>query len=103
MDYNGVLDMVTDRSGKYGRDSTSQDYFYQIIPYGMLVLPTGQQWKTHRRVLAPLISSTYLNQRGKQMSEAIEAMVELWKMKSKLSGGRAWRVTEDLEDLTMVS
>ena len=81
---------------------TVSKYFKQIIPYGMLTLPTSPMWKTHRRVLGPSMSANFLLHSEGNIKASVDSLVRLWRLKGQRAPGKAWRVTEDLEDLTMV-
>lgn len=88
--------------GAYDRSSDIIDSFSKIIPRALLTLPTGDTYKHHRRVIGTAMTSKYLARAVPRAWEGVKGLVELWKAKREVSGGKAWAVEGDMQGATMV-
>ncbi|KAG8912667.1 hypothetical protein FRC01_004962 [Tulasnella sp. 417] len=74
------------------------------IPQSMLSLKTNEDWKKHRRVSAPLMSSKYLRQMTLAIAQNAQTLVSLWNAKmekAKANGATCFSCEEDFKYATL--
>lgn len=89
-------------TGTFDRSADIRKTFGQIIPRALLTLPTNETYKHHRRVIGTAMSSKYLARAVPRAHDSAKELVELWKTKRGVAGGRGWAVELDMQAATMV-
>ena len=85
-----------------GRCSIS---FGWTLPKSQIALPEGPMWRSHRRLMGPSMSPTYLNLMSPRIGKNVSNLIRLWETKQALlepSGGAAFEAAPDIQLFTMV-
>lgn len=65
-------------------------------------MPTGDQWKMHRKLMADTMSHSFLtNAAGPQMHRNALSMVSLWREKARLAQGHPFAIIPDVKAAAM--
>jgi hypothetical protein len=83
------------------RQTTS--IFQTLLPTGQIALPTNDQWKHHRRIVGPAMTSKYLSLATPVANQAVSDLIDYLKVKASVAGDHAFEVEKDLEAGTIVS
>ncbi|KAK3070360.1 hypothetical protein LTR53_010602 [Teratosphaeriaceae sp. CCFEE 6253] len=80
-----------DRSDFFG------DLFINLIPKNHVVMPTGEEWKAHRRLVADTMSNAFLQGvAGPRIYETASELIALWREKARLAEGHPVNVHKDI-------
>ncbi|KAG8978705.1 hypothetical protein FRC05_009978 [Tulasnella sp. 425] len=74
------------------------------LPNAMISFKTGETWKKHRRVAAPLMGSKYLRQMTPAIAQNAQLLAELWKVKmekAKANGASCFSCEDDFKYATL--
>ena len=90
-------DIRTRRAPEFDRSGFFEELFGVITPKFHVHMPTGDEWKAHRRLISDTMSTRFLHDvAAPQMWKSTQSVMELWKMKAKLAEGRPWKASEDI-------
>jgi cytochrome P450 len=91
------------RAASFDRASHVCLLFRTIMPKAQIALPTNDMWKHHRRIIGTAMTSKYLSLTTPRANEVVAQLVQLWKVQTERSGGRAFTGKTGLEGATLVS
>lgn len=96
-DYKESQDIMVRRGKEFDRSGFLGDLFKAIAINNHVRLPTGNEWKAHRRLMGDTMSNSFLHEVAAPLihSSALVTL-DLWKEKTRLAPGRAFSVTEDV-------
>jgi cytochrome P450 len=97
------IESVCNRHADFDRAGPTAEIFQQIIPTSQIALKTNSMWKHHRRLIGPAMTSKFLGMTLPRANEAMDELVELFKVKIDKAEGRVWSVEGDMVAATMVS
>ncbi|KAL3426511.1 Cytochrome P450 1A1-like protein 1 [Phlyctema vagabunda] len=91
-------DIMARRTGRdFDRSRFLGDLLASLSPEFHFHMPTGDRWKSHRKLVADTMSPAFLSAvAGPQMWESTMKVIELWRVKAHLAEGRPFSVVEDL-------
>jgi cytochrome P450 len=96
-DHREAHDIMVRRTKEFDRSKFFGDIWVPVVPQMHAHMPTGDEWRAHRRLLGDTMSPSFLNEvAGPQMWESTQNMIELWKTKARLAQGRPFAVAKDL-------
>ncbi|KAJ7721718.1 cytochrome P450 [Mycena maculata] len=77
--------------------------FFCALPEGTVSLPTNEQWKLHRRMMAPSMSPAFLATRMNRISANVQKLLDIWALKSNFSlqSNGVFECDDDLERFSM--
>lgn len=92
---NDILARRTSRD--FDRSRFLGDLLGQLSPEFHFHMPTGERWKSHRKLVADTMSPAFLSEvAGPQMWKSTMKAIELWQVKARLAEGRPFSIIEDL-------
>ena len=92
---NDIMARRTSRD--FDRSKFLGDFLMSLSPEFHFHMPTGDRWKSHRKLLADTMSPAFLSEvAGPQMWKSTMKAIELWRVKERLAEGRPFSVAEDL-------
>ncbi|KAJ7347439.1 cytochrome P450 [Mycena albidolilacea] len=105
-DAQEAQDVLVNRSAEFDRSKRTSLLFEATLRQGMLGLPTGEQFRQHKRYLAITMTSPYLARMTPRMIEHVQELVEVWaigasQLRTGSSGDVAINAIEDLRLLTV--
>ncbi|KAJ3121809.1 hypothetical protein HK098_003350 [Nowakowskiella sp. JEL0407] len=86
-------------SSDYGRGKLLQKTTTDFAPFALFVIPSGDQWKKHRKGLQPAFGPSHLREAFTVSLETVDQLLDLWE--SKISAGNNTRNV--MEDFTMLT
>jgi cytochrome P450 len=96
-DHREAEDIMTRRTSEFGRAAVVGDFFAPLLPQWHTHMPTGDEWRAHRRLLSDLMAPSFLNHVVSQHTYDVTVhLVELWTLKADISRGRAFHVLDDI-------
>ena len=101
-DYPTIEHVLLKQHATIDRAKQTTDLFRGLIPTGQISLDTNDQWKHHRRIVGPAMTSKYLALATPLANEAIRELIDYWQEKLKVAGDRSFAVEKDFEGATMV-
>jgi hypothetical protein len=100
-DFPESHDLLVKRK-EFDRSHTLGDLVKGLAPDHHIHLPTGPAWRTQRRLVQDLMTPTFLhNVAGPAVYLAVDAMVDLWRAKSRVAAGRPWTATDDVTRMAL--
>ncbi|KAJ3121566.1 hypothetical protein HK098_003598 [Nowakowskiella sp. JEL0407] len=72
---------------------------YDIAPYALLVLPSGEQWKRHRKGLQPAFGLSHVKEAFDISLQSIDSLLNIWRTNIR-NGNNTRDVVEDFTMLT---
>ncbi|KAI5365414.1 putative cytochrome P450 [Septoria linicola] len=82
---------------EFDRSIFFEQIFSTLAPQFHVHMPTGDDWKAHRKLVSETMSTRFLHDAAApQMWSSAIALVELWKTKAKLAAGRPWDAADDV-------
>ena len=85
------------RSKEFDRSDFTADLFHGVMPNHHIRLKTNNEYKKHRRLLTDLMTPGFLNQvAAPQIYESTMRLINLWREKTRLGGGRIFSATKDI-------
>ncbi|USW51632.1 Putative cytochrome P450 [Septoria linicola] len=90
-------DIRTRRMQEFDRSIFFEQIFSTLAPQFHVHMPTGDDWKAHRKLVSETMSTRFLHDvAAPRMWSSAIALVELWKTKAKLAAGRPWDAADDV-------
>ncbi|GIZ48141.1 hypothetical protein CKM354_001121400 [Cercospora kikuchii] len=87
----------TYRMQDFDRSRFFEQIFKVMLPEFHGHMPTGEEWKSHRRLLSDTMSPRFLQDvAAPKMWDSAMRLIELWKLKAKLADGRSWSASTDV-------
>ncbi|UJO25234.1 Cytochrome P450 monooxygenase [Fulvia fulva] len=91
------IDIMTSRASEFDRSALFGGLFKATLPASQLLLPTNEEWRHHRRILADTLSPNFLESTSAPaIYSAVSDLLQLWRQKSRLALGRSFNVENDL-------
>ena len=96
-DFRESQDIMVRRTREFDRSAFMGDLFISILPNQQVHMPTGDEWRAHRRLMADTMSPAFLNNVvGPQIFRISLDVIELWKQKTRLAQGRPFEAVDDI-------
>ncbi|KAF7194896.1 Cytochrome P450 monooxygenase [Pseudocercospora fuligena] len=90
-------DVRTRRFKEFDRSNFFGEMFVTLLPKMHVHMPTGEEWKSHRKLIADTMSPTFLSSvAGPQMWESTQNIIALWRRKAELAQGRPFDANKDV-------
>lgn len=91
-------DIMARRNGReFDRSRFVGDLLSSLSPEFHIHMPTGEKWKSHRKLLADTMSPGFLSEvAGPQIWKSTMKAIDLWQVKGRLAEGRPFSIREDL-------
>ncbi|GAM85546.1 hypothetical protein ANO11243_035530 [Dothideomycetidae sp. 11243] len=100
LDHREGHDIMHCRSKEFDRSELFADVFSGAAPNHHIVLPTNAQFRAQRKLLLDTMSPHFLNNvAAKHLYKQALNLLELWRVKSRLSGGHAFAVDADINEM----
>lgn len=91
-------DIMLRRTKEFDRGQFFKDIFMSNVPYHHIVQDTNEQFKAQRKFISDAMSPAFLRDiSGPRVHGMTMELVELWRMKARLAGGRPFPAHEDLK------
>ncbi|KAK7958083.1 hypothetical protein PG988_012931 [Apiospora saccharicola] len=88
-DFREARDIMSRRTAEFDRSTSSGDLVRGLGPSHHIHLKTSPAWRSQRRLIQDLMSSAFLHHvAGPVMYQNVLRLVDLWRIKSRLAGGR---------------
>lgn len=99
-----IEEKLLKHSHNFDKAAALRAAFGGTIPEGSVSLPANEQWKAHRRMMAPCMSPAYLSTKTNRILQSTQKLVALWSLKSNLaqSSGGVFECDDDIERFAMV-
>ncbi|PTB37048.1 hypothetical protein M441DRAFT_175388 [Trichoderma asperellum CBS 433.97] len=95
-------DIMSRRGREFDRGDMFRDFFAAIIPHQQSVLPTNDQWRHNRRLVADTMSVPFLNNVATyRVYENTIDLIDLWRQKLRLAPKHAFDVYKDVQYCTV--
>ncbi|KAJ6577341.1 cytochrome P450 [Mycena capillaripes] len=78
--------------------------FSGTMPEGSVGLPANEQWKLHRRMMAPSMSPAYLATKTNRIFANAQKLIDIWSLKSRISSefnNGVFECDDDIERFAM--
>ncbi|KAL5042262.1 hypothetical protein BDW71DRAFT_217112 [Aspergillus fruticulosus] len=96
-DYAAAYDISVHRTREFDRSPTVGYMLSGFIPEHHILLRTDERWKAQRRLIMGALSARYIfGVMAPVIEERVVGLVELWREKSRLAGGRLWSAKRDV-------
>lgn len=96
-DFREAEDIMIRRSREFDRSAFFGDVFINVLGGCQVHMPTGNEWRAHRRLMNDTMSAAFLKGVvGPQVYSTASLTVELWKQKARLSKGRPFSASRDI-------
>ncbi|KAK3069043.1 hypothetical protein LTR53_012922 [Teratosphaeriaceae sp. CCFEE 6253] len=96
-DFRETQDIMIRRTREFDRSDFFGDLFINLIPKNHVVMPTGEEWKAHRRLVADTMSNAFLQGvAGPRIYETASELIALWREKARLAKGHPVNVHKDI-------
>lgn len=93
---------MTRRTREFDRSDFFRDLFISLTPVEQGVLPTNDQWRFNRKLMADAMKPEFLNNVAAHMvHENVLHLIALWKEKARLARGRPFSASEDPQMCTV--
>lgn len=103
-DFREARDIMARRTAEFDRSTSSGDLVRGLGPSHHIHLKTSPAWRAQRRLIQDLMSSAFLHHvAGPVMYQNVLLMVDLWRVKSRIAGGRPWAASEDIDHVALDS
>ncbi|KXS94425.1 hypothetical protein AC578_9357 [Pseudocercospora eumusae] len=90
-------DVRTRRFKEFDRSNFLGELFVTLLPKMHIHMPTGEEWKSHRKLIADTMSPAFLGSvAGPQMWESTQNIITLWRRKAELAQGRPFDASKDV-------
>ena len=101
-DFREAQDIMARRTREFDRSAFFGDLFSSVLPHHHVHMPTGNEWKAHRKLVGDTMNPSFLNENvSPQIYNTALDLVEFWKLKSKLAQGRPFPIVEDVSRTTL--
>ncbi|GAB1743990.1 hypothetical protein NU219Hw_g1030t1 [Hortaea werneckii] len=96
-DFREAQDIMVRRTREFDRSDFFGDLFFTLGPGNQVHMPTGDEWRAHRKLMADTMSNSFLHDViGPQIHSTALDIIELWKQKTRLADGRPFDATKDV-------
>ncbi|KAJ7815931.1 cytochrome P450 [Mycena leptocephala] len=85
-DAQEAQDILVNRGSEFDRSKGTSAQFSATLREGMLGLPTGEQFKHHKRYLAITMTNPYLSRMTPRMVEHVQELVDVWAIGARRLG-----------------
>ncbi|KAF2168160.1 hypothetical protein M409DRAFT_21605 [Zasmidium cellare ATCC 36951] len=97
-----ATDIMTRRSREFDRSNFFRDFFEALIPHHQSIMPTNDQWRYNRRLMADAMSSPFLNNvASHRVHESTSDLLSLLREKIRLAPNHVFNMYKDLQFCTM--
>ena len=101
-DFREAQDIMSRRTKEFDRSEFFGDLFTGLLPHHHVHMPTGNEWRKHRRLVADTMSPSFLNDVvAPQIYNTALDMIQLWSEKTRLARGRAFHAMDDVSRGTL--
>lgn len=101
-DFREAEDIMTRRAKEFGRARLFYDFFSPLLPNSHIHLPTGDEWRAHRRLVGDVFLPEFLgNVAGPAIYNMALNAVQLWKEKCRLAEGRPFYALGDVHNMAL--
>ncbi|KAJ4419090.1 hypothetical protein N0V85_001188 [Neurospora sp. IMI 360204] len=91
-------DMLLRRTREFDRAPSTAAFFRTVLPRASIVKPTDHEFKAQRRLWVDVMSPAFLRTVvAPNIYRSTLELVELWRLKSRVGGGRPFEAHHDLE------
>ena len=103
-DFREAQDIMTKRTREFDRSDFFGDLFTSLLPHHHVHMPTGDEWRSHRKLVGDLMSPGFLSEAcAPQLYNTALDTINLWKEKLRLTEGRPFTAQEDVSQGALVS
>ncbi|KAK1812427.1 hypothetical protein LTR12_013222 [Friedmanniomyces endolithicus] len=96
-DFRETQDILSRRTREFDRSDFFGDLFHSIVPYNQVHMPTGDEWRSHRKLMADTMSVSFLNGvAGPRIYETTQQLIDFWREKVRLAQNHPFDVHKDL-------
>lgn len=97
-DFREAQDILMRRTQEFDRSEFFGELFKGILPYHQVHMPTGDEWRAHRKLMADTMAPRFLNEVASyQMYSKALDLIDLWREKARLSRNHPFLVLEDIK------
>ncbi|KAK4504915.1 hypothetical protein PRZ48_002878 [Zasmidium cellare] len=97
-----ATDIMSRRGREFDRSNFFRDLFEALSPHHQSIMPTNDQWRYNRRLMADAMSSPFLNNvASHRLHESTSDLVSLLREKVRLAPGHVFNMYKDLQFCTM--
>jgi cytochrome P450 len=101
-DFREMQDVLMRRLKEFDRSAMFMDIFIGVLPNHHIIMPTDAKFKNQRRMLGDTMTPRFLTEVGAPLIySAVEDMLQLWRLKAKLSQGRPFEAATDIAHLAL--
>lgn len=103
-DFREARDLLARRAAEFDRSTSSGDLVRGLGPSHHIHLKTSPAWRAQRRLIQDLMTAAFLHRvAGPALYQNVLLLVDLWRIKSRLAGGRPWAASEDVDHVALDS
>ncbi|KAK0260575.1 hypothetical protein LTR91_012646 [Friedmanniomyces endolithicus] len=96
-DFRETQDILSRRTREFDRSDFFGDLFHGIVPYNQVHMPTGDEWRSHRKLMADTMSVSFLNGvAAPRIYETTQQLISFWREKVRLAQNHPFDVHKDL-------
>lgn len=96
-DFQEAEDIMVRRTREFDRSNFFGDVFVNVLRGNQVHMPTGDEWRAHRRLMSDTMSVTFLKETvAPHIYTTACLTVDLWHQKARLSKGRPFSVSRDI-------
>jgi cytochrome P450 len=101
-DAREAQDILSRRGREFDRSQFFSDMFRALFPNAQASLPTHDQWRANRRLMADTMSAQFLNNIAAPLvyTKTLD-LIELWRHKQRLASGAAFPAEDDIQMCTI--
>ncbi|KAI1442049.1 cytochrome P450 monooxygenase [Annulohypoxylon stygium] len=100
-DFPEAHDMLVRRK-EFDRSPTLGDLVRGLVSDHHIHLPTDVAWKSQRRLIQDLMTPSFLQSvAGPVIHRNVSWMIDLWRAKSEIAGGRPWKAADDINHMAL--
>ena len=101
-DVREVEDIMATRTREFDRAPTTVGIFKPFVPHSSIIKQTTPEWRAQRRLWTDTMGSDFLRRvAAPRMGKSAAELVELFRTKTDIAGGRPFPVSEDFELATL--
>ncbi|KAJ7853816.1 cytochrome P450 [Mycena olivaceomarginata] len=102
-DSQEIQDVLVNRAHEFDRSKSISFLFSGTIPEGMVVLPTNDKLKHHKRYLQMTMTAPYLARMTPGLVELMQELVDLWTVAAKRLPGSPDVAIDAMDDIRLAS
>lgn len=96
-DFREAQDIMVRRTREFDRSAFFGDFIVPLLSDMHAALPTGDEWRAHRRLVADTMSAGFLQEvAGPQIYSSFLSTMDVWKEKMRLARGHPFKVSDDI-------